>query len=84
MEYAFLRVLDIGSRSESGLGAEAKSRQVNKPVVSRLAENDPLYPTSLKTHMAQRAPASVYALGNVRILNSAKLALFAPPSAPAT
>lgn len=47
-----------------------------------IPQDDPRYPAILKTHLADRAPHSVAALGNIAILDSKPLALFSSMKCP--
>lgn len=51
-------------------------------VIKRIRKIDPEYPASLERHLAQEAPESATALGNLDILNRPKLAIFCSTTCP--
>jgi len=51
--------------------------------IKRIDKSDPEYPNSLIHHLANDAPDSVTAIGNLAILNQRKLAIFCSASCPA-
>ena len=51
--------------------------------IKRIDKGDPEYPNSLIHHLANDAPDSVTAIGNLAILNQRKLAIFCSASCPA-
>jgi predicted Rossmann fold nucleotide-binding protein DprA/Smf involved in DNA uptake len=67
---------DAGNKSPNGF--------LTHPVdIKRIDKSDPEYPNSLIHHLANDAPDSVTAIGNLAILNQRKLAIFCSTNCPA-